>query len=725
MTNPEKNNHPNKRQLLAARALSYARRQLKVHFGSKVYSVRNFSNRRFFRLLKCPEGSGQNLSGDRDALSLVLRHYKERVRNDWPAVPRSLTDLRINLADMSDAQVIERADRALTGDIHPSGIRAVIRNDGCIDWSDNPSGNREWLLMLHRHAWWALWAEAYQRTSEEVYAEAFVSQLTDWIERHPLPKQRSEQHEPWRLMETGLRMRISWIPAFACFFESPAFTNSAKLKMLRSIYDHGQFLNRFHTNRNHLVRESNGLISLALCFPEFKEAKIWLTNGLRRLDEELEAQVNADGSHIEMSVGYQWLTIDEFEVTSNLLREHGKRLPKSDLNDALRRMYTYLAAVIRPDRTFPQLNDGFILWDASRLSRAGSASGWGDIEFIGSGGTQGVVPDFCSRSFPNAGIHIMRSDWSGDALYLIADTGPYGGPHGHEDKLSFELFAFGTPFVVDPGSYTYERSDPYRNYFVGSQGHNTVLVDGKSQVRRWSNKHLTPAVCDVEYGDWFSNEVCDFASAQYDEGYAYFSLTKPEEQRPDRDVTHRRDIIFAKPDYWIVVDYLQASGTHEFEFLFHLAPSIVVDEVSAASVILRSKENGARLILRALAEREFKTTVVTGEDAPIQGWYSDDHHKKCPSPTLVFQTRGRSSTCVPWLLYPLPNGSNPAEVHTEYFDTTEDKSYTFIVARNGKRDSFSIDGICASRDSGKVRLRASVVYNRHDGATWMTDSCGG
>ena len=76
----------------------------------------------------------------------------------------------------------------------------------------------------------------------------------------------------------------------------------------------------------------------------------------------------------------------------------------------------------------------------------------------------------------------MRSDWTEDARWLIFDTGPYGGPHGHEDKLSFELFAYGAPFIVDPGSYTYNRSDPYREYFVGSQGHNTVLVDNKSQV---------------------------------------------------------------------------------------------------------------------------------------------------------------------------------------------------------------------------------------------------
>ena len=86
---------------------------------------------------------------------------------------------------------------------------------------------------------------------------------------------------------------------------------------------------------------------------------------------------------------------------------------------------------------------------------------------------------------PQAGRHVMRSDWTPEAKYLIADTGPYGGPHGHEDLLSFELFAYGAAFIVDPGSYTYNRTDPYRDYFVSSHGHNTVIVDGGSQVRRF------------------------------------------------------------------------------------------------------------------------------------------------------------------------------------------------------------------------------------------------
>jgi len=619
-----------------------------------------------------------------------MRHFGERVGDGWPAIPSSITDMRIDLSRMTDKEIVDRANDALEGDLHPSGIRPRVKSDGRLDWASNPATSREWLLMIHRHAWWALWGAAYERTGDEKYADAFVAQLNDWIDQHPMPQQKSEQLESWRLMEAGLRMRVSWIPAFACFFGSRAFSDTAKLKMLRAIYDHAQFLCRFHTNRNHLVRESNGLIAVGLCFPEFVDSPDWVEQGLDRLDRELQAQVNTDGSHIEMSVGYQWLAIDEFEVTRTLLSQYQQTLPSADLDETLHNMYGFLALIIRPDKSFPQLNDGFILWDARRLAEAGRESGWKDIEYSGSGGESGVRPNFNSKSFPNAGLHVMRSDWTPSARYLISDTGPYGGPHGHEDKLSFELFAYGAPFIVDPGSYTYEKRDPYRDYFVGSQGHNTVLVDQRSQIRRWDQQHLDPVAQEISHGYWNCSENFDIASGMYDEGYAPFSLVKPRETDIDRDVTHQRDFVFAKPDYWILIDYLDADNVHDYSFVFHLAPDTVVDGRTGSSALLRSERNGAQLILQALTVQEIGSEMVEGRESPIQGWYSEDHHRKCPSPTIIFEVRQSRSIFVAWLLYPLSPGAETEQYYAKLVSGSTPSRLAFKVHGDDKIDSVSI-----------------------------------
>jgi hypothetical protein len=374
-------------------------------------------------------------------------------------------------------------------------------------------------------------------------------------------------------------------------------------------------------------------------------------------------------------------------------------------------MYEYLAAVIRPDRSFPQLNDGFILWDAVRLENAAAKSGWHETEFVGSGGTSGSQPHYCSRSFPNAGIHVMRSDWTGLARYLIADTGPYGGPHGHEDKLSFELFAHGASFIVDPGSSTYEKSDPYRNYFVGSQGHNTVLVDGKSQVRRWDTKHMTPTVQDKRHGQWRSCDEYDFASGIYNEGYAPFSLTVPNEVQADIDAVHQRDFVFVKPEYWVLVDYLHATVAHDYQFVFHLAPDVLVESIAESCALVRSDRNGARLIIRAMSSAALSCEMFAGSEDPIQGWYSSDHHVKCPAPALAFEARRATSMCVAWLLYPLAPEVSADSVKACWLDQENREFLKFALNRNEDIDSYSIQcdvGICAGRpDTGKSNIEMS------------------
>jgi len=647
-------------------------------------------------------------AGGNESAGQLLQHFQHRVAGDWPAIPTVLTDLRIDLSRMTDDEIIQKADEVLNGDLHPSGLRPNYGENGELDWEFNPSDSREWLLMLHRHGWWPLWGAAYQRTGDEKYARAFVAQLLDWIDKHPLPKRKSEHLTPWRLMEAGLRMRISWIPSFGCFFDSVEFPDAAKLKMLRALRDHGEFLYNFHTNRNHLLRESNGLLALALCFDEFSGSDDWVGAAVQRLEMELLAQVNADGSHLEMSVGYQWLTVVEFEVTRSLLRRYNRDSAIADLDVTLRKMYEFLAAVIRPDGSFPQLNDGFILWDASQLAEAGKQQGWGDIEYVGSLGGSGTMPDFCSRSFPNAGFHVMRSDWTRDARYLVADTGPFGGPHGHEDKLSFELSAYGAHFIVDPGSYTYLRTDPYRTYFVGSQGHNAVLVDSGSQVRRWNSKHMTPAVEDVVHGSWCSDDDLDVASGQYDEGYAAYSMSRPENPDIALGVIHRRDFVFAKPDYWVVTDRLSATSPHDYTFLFHLAPDVVVEELSGSSAIVRSASNGARLVIEALTKQALSSEEIRGSESPIQGWYSEDHHKKCGSPVLSFATSQADSVFVAWVLYPLPPDADASGVSAS-IEYDADAGYQDLCVRRGSQSDRI--RIADDSDSGRKSCRADFSRN--------------
>jgi hypothetical protein len=452
------------------------------------------------------------------------------------------------------------------------------------------------------------------------------------------------------------------------------------MTMLRSIYDHAQFLSLFKSSQNHLLRESNGLAAVSVYFREFNQSKRWLQIALTRLNEELKKQINPDGFHFELSTGYQWVVIDEFEKTHELLSIADLSLQNTHLQRQLEKMYHVLAYMVRPDGTFPEVNDGFIRWSSNRLAKAGKRFKRDDFIYVGTNGHQGATPDQTSVAFQNAGYYVMRSDWSQNAKYLLFDSGPCRGYHGHEDKLSIEVFVFGTPFIVDSGSYTYENTDPFRAYFVGSQGHNTILVDGRSQIRRWSGDGMLVKKSSRNHAIWISNSNFDYAMGIYRGGYGKFALEKPKHPDTIDDVTHTRHILFVKPDYWLIVDELHATELHNYQLLFHGHPESEVCIEEEKTVIIKNKKNSSCLYLIPAETKNIKVDLKTGCQTPIQGWYSLDHHFKTPSTAVIYESERTKSTIMTTLIYPLQANPSKETIQIEPIKVIDGKGIAYEIA---------------------------------------------
>ena len=684
--------------------------------GSGMISALTVSDKEFLSFFNLNEVSALLLQDDiKAAKASLFNHYSRRMDPTWPSPPKTFTDLRRSLDGMDEKELIECADSFLEYNFSPDGSLPKITSEGNIAWKLSPISSPEWLWRLNRHQWWPVLGLAYKNTGDERYANAFVKQMLNWISTNPLPMEKDERSPTWRLMEAGMRMRVSWIPSFSLFFESPVFNDEAKLTMLRSIYDHGQFLSLFKTSKNHLLRESNGLAYVSVYFPEFKMSKQWQQTALTRLEQELIKQINQDGSHIEVSTGYQWVVVDEFERTYELLRSNNISLPNENLSTWLTKMYKVLVHVIRPDLTFPEINDGFIRWEYNRLAIAGALLGNDEFTCIGTEGKHGTFPEETSIGFDNAGLYIMRSDWKNEARYLLFDAGPYGGYHGHEDKLSIEVFAYGQPFIVDSGSYTYEEKDPFRTYFVGSQGHNTVLVNGHSQVRRWKKSNMNPERTSDNNVTWVSQNEFDYVAASYDEGYGDFSLRKPKEAKIISNVKHTRRILFVKPDYWILIDELQSSDLYNYQALFHSHPEIRVKAEADNRVILTTTHNSPCLFLIPADPHNINVKLVTGSENPIQGWYSTDHHFKVPSTAVIFETEKRPSTVLTTLIYPCPAGQRGDEIKIEPLDVTGGKGISCVVTTSKGTDYLILSDSHDLKKFGPYESRGMVSgFRFHD-----------
>ncbi|PYO67399.1 MAG: hypothetical protein DMD71_07550 [Gemmatimonadetes bacterium] len=94
---------------------------------------------------------------------------------------------------------------------------------------------------------------------------------------------------------------------------------------------------------------------------------------------------------------------------------------------------------------------------------------------------------------PSQGLAILRSG----ARYASLECGPYGGGHGHPDRLHLTLHADGVHWLPDPGTGSYVSRDLF--WYRSTLAHNAPRLGGESQP-------MSDGVCEAfdapEGGDW-------------------------------------------------------------------------------------------------------------------------------------------------------------------------------------------------------------------------------
>lgn len=580
------------------------------------------------------------------ARAAFVQYLKTRERPrwhfDWRARPRH--------ARRPEGVDTREADRVVAHVLTSVGVPHQFGPD--IDWSINPTPLKynEWTWQLSRHPFWSTLGRAYWETGDEVYAREFVAQITDWITDNPVPVNDSGNRpgSRWRTIETGIRMFSSWPDCFFRFLSSPSFTDDAVVLMVKSMVEHARHLLAHPTSNNWLAMEMNGLFHVGVLFPEFREAETWRETASRRLYEEMNLQVYPDGAQVELATGYHGVSLNNFVGALRLAELNGITLP-GDYAARLEKMYDYYLKLVMPDGLYPALNDAG--WgDCRRPLREGAERFPRRTDFLGvaSGGKEGVLPAFTSACFPYAGWAVMRSGWGPEDLYLHYEYGPYGAGHQHEDKLSLLVHAHGRRLLTEGGIYAYDTSQ-WRRYVLSTRAHNTIMVDGLEQRR--AGLRETYVTAEPLPNRWLTTPQFDFAEGWFDEGYG-----------PDRNrtVTHRRAVLFVKPEYWLVIDRLTPSddAVHRYEAIFHFDGEAA--EITPAPLGVRSTEpDRPNLAILALNPEGLGVDIVRGQEQPVvQGWVPARGYEVRPVATPVFRAEGPGERVLPWLLYPLRTGQD-------------------------------------------------------------------
>jgi hypothetical protein len=504
--------------------------------------------------------------------------------------------------------------------------------------------------------------KAYRLTKDEQYAREIVEQLSHWLIDNPCPYGVN-----WTCaMDVAIRiMNITW--AYLLIEDDGAVTHDFRARLATSIMQHGQFVlfNLEHsiqrdgsiTNGNHYLTDIVGLLHLGLLCPKYPMADTWRRVGLTALVEEMDRQVHPDGSDFESSLSYHRLVLELFVVGALLCRSNGVTLPQR-FWDKLERMFEVVLFVLRPDGKVPQVGDAddgrlYVLsdygsWDRTDYryllsigavlfhrgdmkTQAGEFSEeafWllGPVGLTAFAALKDEEKELGSRQFRDSGLYVMRAGHQ----YLLACCGAVGtagvGNHKHNDILSFELFADGKAFIVDPGAYIYTRYPDWRNLFRSTQYHNTVVIDGQEQNRfEAGNLFKMAADSAVIIHEWISTPEKDWLDAEHT---GYTRLAQP--------VRHRRIFLFEKwKGAWTITDLLTSEGMQTADWYLHFDHGIEILPIDEGVFRTQSKETNLVIAVDGGIPLTFRI---------MDGWVSRRYGHKLPAKILHMQGTF-NSTC--------------------------------------------------------------------------------
>lgn len=507
-----------------------------------------------------------------------------------------------------------------------------------------------WELSRCQH--FARLGQAYWLTKDERYAQEFVTQVRSWLAKNPYPFGVN-----WACpMDVAIRA-VSWLWAWSFFVDSPTFNVDTRSLLLQSLYQHGRHvfanLERIgNLTNNHYLSNIAGLAYLGLLLSG-AEAQRWRDFALAELESEMLKQVYPDGVDFEASISYHRLAVELFVGPTLLAGRLGHKFSDKFMQ-RLEAMVEYVMFYTRPDGTIPLLGDS----DNGRLHRLavwseperewvdhryllaigavlfgrtdfGQAAGdqWQEafwlcgvpaVETWSQRLTQPPSSKVSSREFPDGGVYIMRSA----DHYMIVDAGRNGqngvGGHAHNDLLSFDVYANGHTWLVDPGTYLYTADYAARNQFRATCSHNTVSVDGQ-EINPFGLADLfrLHSEAQVVVRHWRSTAAYDALAVEH-HGYA----------RLPGQVIHQRRFYFDKINrVWIVLDRVNGQGLHTVTWHFTLAPGVIHEQRSDSVLLRQAAKPSQELWLSGFAHLPLRTR---------DSWVSWSYGRRTPTQVLEF-----------------------------------------------------------------------------------------
>jgi hypothetical protein len=561
-----------------------------------------------------------------------------------------------------------------------------------IPWNANPLAVQEWTHFLNRHHFMRTLVIALVETSDPRYAAALDRHIASWIADNPVPLDSNGGAGPtWETLTAAWRLR-EWVWVRRCAWSCAGLSSGTRELMLRSVWEHAQHLkdHQGHPN-NWIMVESAALALSGIWFPEFRDADLWVKTGMERLSTEFRRQFFPDGAHFEVSPLYHAICVHAMLDARQSARDRDLTLSE-EFDWPLERSFAYLAALCRPDFTWPSLNDGGSSDSdyTELLVMAGEAFFRPDLLWLGTRGKRGAPPETTFHVFPDAGIAAMRSGYTTDANFLVFRAGPAGAAHVHDDVLAVDVTALGVPRLVDPGITTY-APDALSDYYRSARAHNTILVDGTGPDRATLPFHQRIAPPLGKFS-WLSG----------DSFQAVFGMYQRDCCDTREPLCVHRSVVFIEGEYWVLRDAVLGNGEHEIATCWQFSPArLEVDQGTGRTRIVDPRGPQFELI-PVRWSNDWHIDALVGSSSPVTGWTSVGG-RDVPSFSVVYRTRVQVPFVQEWILFPV-RGRPHAGIEVVRSDGPGESTDLRISFPDGRRDLVTL-GTCTG--AGRI-LNPSV-----------------
>jgi len=279
---------------------------------------------------------------------------------------------------------------------------------------------------------------------------------------------------------------------------------------------------------------------------------------------QMETSFSEEGMQYENSWGYHFYTL-----TALVLHMEGARHLGIDLwnQPNVKAPFTLPFSFILPDGSLPRFADttGASPAESNTIEEAfhslkdktiepylSKEPSFKSIMYGRDTSKRAKMPNLQSEVFKGTGNAVLRINGDKDLVAAMTFS-PNGGFHGHFDKLSFVLFAYGKELGVDRGraqSQAY-RLPIHKDWYRATVSHNTVMIDGKSQE-----------ACDGKL-EWFESKSHDWLS---NNGTVAAVLASNDDSY--KKVTHKRLLVLF-PEYALVFDELVSDTEKRFDWMYH------------------------------------------------------------------------------------------------------------------------------------------------------------